>query len=146
MPTDPNEAQKSKLTSVAFVQDFNLLYQPVSLNKHGPFWFILDTGAQATIIDSEVAKRARVEYQGINGQAGGAGASRSLKIAAVADKSPAAQAGLFAEDQLLEIEGKPVQSFSIEELYRSLSKPKAWRLLIQRGQERLRTLKPQPLP
>jgi Aspartyl protease/PDZ domain len=82
MSTDPNEAQKSKLASLAFVQDFNLLYLPVSLNKDGPFWFILDTGAQATIIDSEVAKRARVEYQGIDGEAGGAGEATAQLSAA----------------------------------------------------------------
>ena len=70
-----------------------------------------------------------------------------IKIAAVAEESPAAQAGLFAEDQLLEIDGKTVQSFSMEGLVRSLTELKTRRLLIQRGQQRLLiTFKPQPLP
>jgi len=75
MSTDPNQAEKSNLASVTFVHDLNLLYLPVRLNQDGPFWFILDTGAQATIVDLEVAKSARMEDQGIDGQAGGAGAA-----------------------------------------------------------------------
>lgn len=82
MSTDLNEAQKSKLASLAFVQNLNLIYLPVSLNNDGQFWFILDTGAQATIIDLEVAKRARVEHQGIAGEAGGAGAATAQLSAA----------------------------------------------------------------
>ena len=47
MSTDPNE-EKSKIASLAFVQSLNLIYLQVSLNKDGPYSFILDTGAQAT--------------------------------------------------------------------------------------------------
>jgi len=41
-----------------------LVYVPVRINNSGPFWFILDSGAQNSVIDERVAKALGLKVQG----------------------------------------------------------------------------------
>jgi Aspartyl protease len=82
----PDTARAGMLASIPFVLHLNLIYLKVSVNGSEPCWFILDTGAQVTIIDSEAAQRSALKYQNLSGQAGGAGAA-TLSVAVASSVS-----------------------------------------------------------
>ncbi len=48
--------------TVAFESPLNLIVVEAKIRNQGPFRFILDSGATATVIDADVAKRVRSKY------------------------------------------------------------------------------------
>ena len=62
---------------------------------------------------------------------------KTLLVAGVADGSPAAEAGLRDEDQILKIDGKATGRLTMDAVIKMLDEPKAYLLLIKRGSEHL---------
>jgi predicted metalloprotease with PDZ domain len=70
----------------------------------------------------------------------------TFKIEAIADNSPASEAGLHKGDILIAIDGRPVTEYTLSRLRSMFQDAKQCELTIERGQEHLRlTLKPRGL-
>ncbi|MCI0388933.1 MAG: aspartyl protease family protein [Acidobacteria bacterium] len=95
----PDTAGAGKLASIPFVLHLNLIYLKISVNGSEPCWFILDTGAQVTIIDSEAAQRSALKYENLSGQASGAGAE-TLSVAVASSVSLSLSGFKTSFDQL----------------------------------------------
>lgn len=62
---------------------------------------------------------------------------KTIKIAAVAEKGPASEAGLQAGDVVSEIDGRPVSEFTLTQIRSMFKEARECDLTIRRGQERL---------
>ena len=65
-PTNPAPAPAA---SVGFDNDFNLIFIQVAVGNAPPRWFILDSGADQTLLDAAAAKELGVATGGIQGTA-----------------------------------------------------------------------------
>ena len=63
-----------------------------------------------------------------------------LRVAGVADGSPAAAAGLRAEDRILKIDGKATERLTLKVVAKMFAQPKTYQLLVQRGRARLKLM------
>src|SRR4051812_33339440 len=50
--------------TIPFLYEDARIYVPVRINRGAPQWFILDTGATGTIIDTAIAKQAGLALSG----------------------------------------------------------------------------------
>src|SRR5712692_7957843 len=58
---------------IPFELSSNLILLRASVNNSAPLWFILDTGADSTVIDSQLAKALRLKARGREVGTGSAG-------------------------------------------------------------------------
>jgi hypothetical protein len=63
---------------IPFELSNNLILVQARVNDSGPLWFILDTGASSTVIDSQLAKAFRLKPSGRLVSTGGAGTATAL--------------------------------------------------------------------
>jgi carboxyl-terminal processing protease len=63
---------------------------------------------------------------------------QTFRIKAVADDSPASEAGLRLGDTLIAIDGQPVSELSLSELRFKLQRAKACELLVERDDARVK--------
>jgi hypothetical protein len=77
-----NQAEPRLLASIPFESNLGLICLQARVERSEPLWFVLDTGATATIIDTETARRIKLELELSNIQAAGAG-EQTLEVAFV---------------------------------------------------------------
>lgn len=73
----------TKQTEIPFAIANNLIILKVSLNGSRPEWFIFDTGAESTVIDTEFAKQLSVKQSGTTVGTGSAGTATAGVIKGV---------------------------------------------------------------
>ena len=91
---------------IPFELSNNLILVQARVNDSVPLWFILDTGASSTVIDSQLAKELRLKARGRVVETGGAGTATALTFKGNSLKLPNVEAGN------LTISGLPIDSFS----------------------------------
>jgi len=68
----------SSSLKIPFELSINLILVQARVNDSAPLWFILDTGASSTVIDSQLAKALRLKPSGRFVETGGAGTATAL--------------------------------------------------------------------
>ncbi|MEZ5427265.1 MAG: aspartyl protease family protein [Pyrinomonadaceae bacterium] len=88
---EPQQAGKGfsgqkPLATIPFDFDGNLIYLRVSVNDSEPLWFILDTGASASVISLDLMKRLKIDSAGeipVGGAGNGGATGHLLKGASI---------------------------------------------------------------
>ena len=78
---------------IPFELSNNLILVQARVNDSVPLWFILDTGASSTVIDSQLAKELRLKAHGRVVETGGAGTATALTFKGNSLKLPNVEAG-----------------------------------------------------
>ncbi len=78
---------KSSL-EIPFELSNNLILLQAKVNDSAPLWFIFDTGADSTVIDTELAKTLRLKPGGKIVGNGGAGAAQAVRFKGVSMRLP----------------------------------------------------------
>jgi hypothetical protein len=77
---------------IPFELSNNLILVQARVNDSAPLWFILDTGASSTVIDSQLAKALRLKPSGRIAETGGAGTATALTSKGTSLKLPNVEA------------------------------------------------------
>lgn len=91
---------------IPFELSNNLILVQASVNDSVPLWFILDTGASSTVIDSQLAKELRLKARSRVVETGGAGTATALTFKGNSLKLPNVEAAN------LTISGLPIDFLS----------------------------------
>lgn len=91
---------------IPFELSGNLVLLQAKVNDSAPHWFIFDTGAESTVIDTELAKTLRLKPNGKIVGSGGAGTAQAVRFKAVSMRLP----NIEISNQT--IYGLPLDSFS----------------------------------
>jgi hypothetical protein len=91
---------------IPFVLSSNLILVEVKVNNSISSWFIFDTGAESTVIDTELAKALKLRAAGKIIGTGGAGTAEATQLKSVSISLP------NVEVSNLTVYGLPVESFS----------------------------------
>lgn len=91
---------------ISFELSSNLVLLQAKVNDSKPVWFIFDTGAESTVIDTELAKTLRLKSAGKIVGTGAAGTAQAVRFKAVSLHLP------NVEISNLTIYGLPLDSFS----------------------------------
>ena len=96
----------SSSQEIPFELSNNLVLVQAKVNDSAPVWFIFDTGAEWTVIDTALAKKLRLKPAGKVVETGGTGTAEALKFGAVSLQLP------NIEISALTTYGLPLDSFS----------------------------------
>src|SRR5690349_6252740 len=55
---------QESVSGIGFESNSNKIYVPVQVNDKGPFWFIIDTGSIANVVDAERSKSLGIQTSG----------------------------------------------------------------------------------
>jgi Aspartyl protease/PDZ domain len=77
---------------IPFESSSNLILLQVRVNDSAPLWFIFDTGADSTVIDSQLAKVLRLKPRGKEVSTGSAGTATALVFKGVSIRLPNVEA------------------------------------------------------
>src|SRR5437660_319081 len=77
---------------IPFEISYNLILVQARVNDSAPLWFILDTGASSTVIDSQLAKALRLKPRGRFVGTGGAGTATAVTFKGNSLKFPNVEA------------------------------------------------------
>ncbi len=91
---------------IPFELSSNLVLLQAKVNDSAPLWFIFDTGAESTVIDTELAKTLRLKPNGKIVGNGAAGTAQAVRFKAVSMRLP----NIEISNQT--IYGLPLDSFS----------------------------------
>lgn len=110
--TSPQTSTKISFVSgsnsleIPFELSNNLVLLQAQVNDSAPVWFILDTGAESSVIDTELAKTLRLKPAGKIVGTGSAGTAEAVRFKTVSLRLPNVEA------KNLTIYGLPLDSFS----------------------------------
>jgi len=103
------------------------------------FKVILDYPRKRIILEPNLRLTEPFEYNRTGLSLSSAGPDyRIIQVTAVADRSPAAEAGVRSGDRLVEIDGRPASDFTLSQIRFMFKDAKRCSLTIQRGNARLK--------
>src|SRR5438874_28067 len=96
------------LTSVHGRREDKLLYVPVHVNGHGPYWFCVDTGAHHTVIDPFVVKELGLTVTGATTTKGTGEGAVPVRTVAPLDMRIGGATLKIAEPWVIDFSGVPI--------------------------------------